>query len=101
MKEERTSAYFSKNALQWSKHYQGGSFHLRLFNSVFRRGLKQRWDATIKHSAPINGKAFLDIGCGNGVYSVFLAKEGAKRVKGIDFAEGMIELSRKNAEDHL
>src|SRR5262249_22751108 len=39
----------------------------------------------------------LDIGCGSGVYSVELAKRGAKRVLGIDFSEPMLALARDSA----
>jgi 2-polyprenyl-3-methyl-5-hydroxy-6-metoxy-1,4-benzoquinol methylase len=39
----------------------------------------------------------LDIGCGPGHYSVALAKNGAARVYGIDFADEMIAIAARNA----
>lgn len=39
-------------------------------------------------------KTILDIGCGTGLYSSLLAKEGAKRVLGVDISIGMISKLR-------
>jgi SAM-dependent methyltransferase len=39
----------------------------------------------------------LDIGCGEGFYSIYLAKKGFK-VTGIDLSENAIKLSKQNAE---
>jgi len=94
MEDKPVATYFSDNALQWSRHYQGGSLALRWFNRVFRRGLRQRWDATMRRAFPVEGKTFLDVGCGTGIYGLTLARAGAKHVTGIDFAPGMIELAR-------
>ena len=38
-----------------------------------------------------NGKEILDIGCGTGVWSIFLSKT-AKHITGIDSSEKMIEI---------
>lgn len=43
------------------------------------------------------GKKVLDYGCGNGIHSVFLAKQGAE-VVGIDLSEPSLEIARKRAE---
>ncbi|HMK38666.1 MAG TPA: class I SAM-dependent methyltransferase, partial [Bacteroidota bacterium] len=40
---------------------------------------------------------FLDVGCGNGLYAIELARRGAARVTGIDIAENMLRLCRENA----
>jgi SAM-dependent methyltransferase len=46
----------------------------------------------------VQGKSVLDNGCGPGHYSVALAKEGASKVLGLDFAPGMLTIANKRAE---
>jgi SAM-dependent methyltransferase len=58
----------------------------------------ERFAFTMEHSAPVEGKTFLDVGCGSGVYSVELAKSRARHVTGIDISPAMLELSRARAE---
>ncbi len=96
---ESVLEYFSDNALQWGGHYHGGSLTLGFFVGVFRRGLKQRWETTIKHAMSANGKSFLDVGRGTSVYCTTLAKAAATKVTGIDFASGMIGLACRTAKE--
>lgn len=42
------------------------------------------------------GKKVVDVGCGDGVYSIELAQSGAKTVLGIDLAKNAIEVAAKN-----
>ena len=44
--------------------------------------------------------AILDLGCGNGLSSIYLAKEGYTNITGVDYSDGAIELSRKIAKEH-
>lgn len=41
------------------------------------------------------GKSVLEVGCGTGLLSYMIAKRGAKKVVGIDFAKSAIQLARK------
>lgn len=43
----------------------------------------------------LQGKAVLDLACGEGYYTRALKQKGAARVVGVDLSEGMIELARK------
>jgi SAM-dependent methyltransferase len=54
-----------------------------------------RYAFTIKNCEPIQNRTFLDVGCGNGLYSIELAKRGAARVVGIDISEVMVDLCRQ------
>lgn len=64
----------------------------------FRQDMYQRYLFTIDRSEPIAGKSILDVGCGNGLYSVEYARRGARRVVGLDVAEQMIALCDEAAE---
>jgi ubiquinone/menaquinone biosynthesis C-methylase UbiE len=47
---------------------------------------------------PLSGKRVIDIGCGDGAYTLELARRGAPRsVEGIDPSEGAIEVARGRA----
>ncbi|HSE97545.1 MAG TPA: methyltransferase domain-containing protein [Blastocatellia bacterium] len=64
---------------------------------VFRKDMYERYVFTIENCAPIPGRTFLDVGCGSGLYSMELARKGARRVTGIDIAENMIDLCKRAA----
>jgi len=68
-----------------------------LLDRVFRKDMYQRFEFTMKHAEPVQGRTFLDVGCGNGLYAIEFARRGAARVTGIDIAENMLGLCRENA----
>jgi SAM-dependent methyltransferase len=68
-----------------------------VINGVFRKSMKLRFVKTVEGCNPIEGKSVLDVGCGPGHYSITLAERGARRVVGIDFAEGMLALASQHA----
>ena len=59
----------------------------------------QLWTALLDRYV-VDGARVIDMGCGSGVFSFYLADKGM-RVTGIDGAEGMIELCEKNTPEHL
>ena len=65
-----------------------------MLDSVFRKDMYERFVFTIKHCEPIKDRTFLDVGCGNGLYSLELARKGAGKVLGLDIAEVMIGLCK-------
>jgi ubiquinone/menaquinone biosynthesis C-methylase UbiE len=65
---------------------------------VFRRDMYERFDFAMRESAPIEGRTFLDVGCGSGVYCLELARRGAARVTGLDIAGAMLEMAGAAAE---
>ena len=69
-----------------------------MLDSVFRKDMYERYVFTIKHCEPIKDRTFLDVGCGNGLYSLELARKGARKVVGIDIAEVMVGLCKEASE---
>ncbi len=100
MSNERTSQFFDRYAQDFSAIYGNKNTLVNsVVNQVFRRSMRLRYEKTIAGCFPIEGKTVLDIGCGPGHYSVELARRGAAKVHGVDFAEGMIDLSKRHAKD--
>lgn len=64
-------------------------------DQVFRKDMYQRYEFTIENCEPVANRNFLDVGCGNGLYSLELARRGAGKVVGIDIAEVMVDLCKK------
>ncbi|HKY29584.1 MAG TPA: methyltransferase domain-containing protein [Pyrinomonadaceae bacterium] len=64
-------------------------------DQVFRKDMYQRYEFTIENCEPVANRKFLDVGCGNGLYSLELARRGAGKVVGIDIAEVMVDLCKK------
>lgn len=100
MLNERTSRFFDSYAEDFSAIY--GNDHTvvnRVVNEVFRKSMKLRFLRTLEGCEPIAGKTVIDIGCGPGHYGVALAQRGAALVRGVDFAQGMIDLAKRNASE--
>ena len=73
----------------------------KFFNTldqIFRKDMYERYQFTIANCEPIKGRTFLDVGCGNALYSLELARKGAAKVVGIDISEVMIGLCKKSSE---
>src|SRR6267142_3843769 len=66
-------------------------------DQFFRKDMYERFIFTIENCKPIEGRRFLDVGCGNGLYSVELGKKGAAGVLGLDISPVMIERCRQSA----
>lgn len=71
---------------------------LIFLDNIFRKDMFERFTFTIENCKPVEGKIFLDIGCGTGLFSIELAKLGAEKVLGIDIAENMIKISNREAK---
>ena len=68
-------------------------------DQIFRKDMYERYTFTIEHCEPVKDRKFLDVGCGNGMYSLELARRGAAKVVGIDIAEVMIDLCRRSSRE--
>jgi 2-polyprenyl-3-methyl-5-hydroxy-6-metoxy-1,4-benzoquinol methylase len=97
--DTRTSDFFDSYAHDFDAIYGNrNSLINRIANRFLRKSMMLRYLRTVEGCDPIEGRSVIDIGCGPGHYGIALAKRGASRVVGLDFAEGMIELARKHAE---
>ncbi|HRG97275.1 MAG TPA: class I SAM-dependent methyltransferase [Polyangiaceae bacterium] len=96
---DRASEFFDRYARDFNAIYGNEN---TLFNTVvnhlFRKDMRVRYDAAIDGCRPVEGKSVLDVGSGPGHYSVALAQMGASRCFGVDFADGMIDVAKRNAE---
>jgi 2-polyprenyl-3-methyl-5-hydroxy-6-metoxy-1,4-benzoquinol methylase len=95
---EKTSTFFDRYAHDFSAIYgtRNTLFH-SVVNKLFRESMKLRFFMTLEGCNPVSGRSVLDVGCGPGHYSVALARRGAARVFGVDFAPGMLDIARESA----
>jgi SAM-dependent methyltransferase len=92
---DRTAGFFDRHARDFDAIYGTHNRPLhRTINALFRRSMRQRCLLTLEGCHPVAGRSVLDVGCGPGHYAVELARRGAARVLGVDFAEGMLALAR-------
>lgn len=68
-----------------------------IINPLFRKSMKLRFQKSIQYCFPIKDKTVFDVGCGPGHYSIALAKAGAKKIVGVDFADEMIKIAKEKA----
>jgi 2-polyprenyl-3-methyl-5-hydroxy-6-metoxy-1,4-benzoquinol methylase len=98
-KLEEVKHRFEWDAAGFAAIYQSETLASRWFNRVFRKAIFARYEIAMRESGDVAGQAILDIGCGSGVYSIELARRGARRVLGLDFSEPMLEIARRSARD--
>jgi SAM-dependent methyltransferase len=97
---DRTSQFFDDYAADFDSIYGNDNRALeRIANRLFRRSMLVRYEKTLAGCRPVAGRTAIDIGCGPGHYSIALARAGAERVLGLDFAAGMLKIARRRAED--
>ena len=97
-KLEEVKHRFEWVAAGFAAIYESDSITSRWFNRVFRKAIFARYEIAMRESGDVAGKSILDIGCGSGVYSIELARRGARRVLGLDFSEPMLAIARRSAE---
>lgn len=97
---DRIRAFFHEYAADFDALY-GTRRNLvnRVLNPLLRRSMKLRFAATMAGCEPVAGCTVLNVGCGPGHYEIELARRGAAKVVGIDFAPGMLEIARARVEE--
>lgn len=97
----RVKEYFDRCADRFDGFYreERRGFLQQAAHVIFRKpGLSRRFQATMTILGDVKGKSILDVGCGSGIYSVYLARQGAM-VTGLDFSSSMLSLARRNAAE--
>ncbi len=91
--------FWNSEADAFEKIYSQEKSKLSTFlDRLFRKDMYERLAFTMKNCEPVDRRTFLDVGCGNGLYSVKLGKKGAARVVGLDISPVMIERCRQSAQ---
>jgi len=95
----QTSQFFDGYAADFDAIYGNDNGPVeRIANRLFRRAMLVRYEKTLAGCQPTAGCSAIDIGCGPGHYSIALARAGAEKVLGLDFAAGMLKIARERAE---
>lgn len=99
--DDRTSHFFDDYAADFDSIYGNDNRALeRIVNRLFRRAMLARYEKTLAGCQPAAGRTVIDIGCGPGHYSIALARAGAAKVLGLDFAPGMLKIARERAASY-
>jgi len=89
---QRQREFWNREIRDFDAIYSGDKGRFSSFlDSVFRWDMKARFQYTMLESDPIEGRSFLDVGCGTGKYSIALARSSARRVVGLDISEEMVK----------
>lgn len=79
----------------WDKYYQ------KPLNEIPWQNTQADWFKDLVDRGEISGISALDLGCGTGKKSIYLALNGGfKKVLGVDISEQAIEYAKTNAQDN-
>jgi SAM-dependent methyltransferase len=91
-KAREVQRHFEVTVADFESIYTGQKSALgRWLDRTLRKDMFLRFDETLRVVRDLGPVSVLDIGCGNGVYAVALARQGAREVVGIDFSQPMID----------
>ena len=94
---QKVSRYFDKAAVTFDSLYSENTMIplIRFVNRNFRSDIYERFILSVEHVSKYKLNTILDVGCGSGRYDYTIAKQGAKRVVGVDISSQMIDLAVK------
>jgi len=84
----------------WFQSWFHSPYYELLYYKRDRAEAKQFIDALLAHLNPPTHASFLDLACGSGRHSVFLASKGFE-VTGIDLSDELIEKAKANESGNL
>jgi len=92
------NSYFNREAERFDAIYEKDKpVHQQIGDALFRRVIHERY-SLVMNAIGAPGSSMLDVGCGPGRYGLELARRGASRCVGVDVADNMIEIARREAE---
>ena len=96
--EDKVREHFHDDAERFDAIYEEKKGPFASFVDNWWRGVVQkRLELNVEKLKPFDGKKILDVGCGSGRFCIAFAQNGAEKVVGIDFAQGMIEIADRLA----
>jgi ubiquinone/menaquinone biosynthesis C-methylase UbiE len=96
--DTKVGAYFDKASTVFDTFYDHKrNPFMQWVDRKFRSDVFIRYQWAFETLEPLKDKTVLDIGCGSGPYVVEAAKQGSRRVVGLDMAQGMIDLGLQRA----
>ncbi len=98
--EEKVRDHFDEDAERFDAIYdeKKGAF-ARFVDNYWRGVVQKRLEINVEKLKPFDGKKILDVGCGSGRFCIAFAQNGAEKVVGIDFAQAMIEIADRLANE--
>jgi 2-polyprenyl-3-methyl-5-hydroxy-6-metoxy-1,4-benzoquinol methylase len=91
--------HFDRKAFSFDGIYSGEKPSLgRIYDRVTRKNIGDRFDYAFHALGDINGKSYLDVGCGSGRYCHEAARRGASPVVGLDVSPRMLSLAEDIAK---
>lgn len=89
-----------KNVIAFSEEAaSAGGYLYTKFQNYSARFAGRRWSRAIRSKADFSGKRVLDVGCGDGAFSLEYLDWGAESVLGVDPAVGAIEVATKRTSE--
>ena len=85
---------------EWFEQWFDTKYYHILYKDRDHEEARRFIDTLIKYLSPVPNSRILDLACGKGRYSVFLADKGFE-VTGIDLSVQSIEYARQFENDHL
>jgi 2-polyprenyl-3-methyl-5-hydroxy-6-metoxy-1,4-benzoquinol methylase len=96
---KRQKEYWDKEVAAFDAIYSHDKGFLgNLADRLLRWDMYKRYEYTMANSEPIEGRTFLDVGCGTGRYSLEYARRGARLVVGLDISTEMVKTCSDRAK---
>ena len=89
MVKEKNITQFNKDAAK------RGGYEYSNSERLSAKIASKRISKTVLKLARVQGKSIIDIGCGDGTYTLELLEAGASEVLGVDAAEAAVELAKR------
>jgi 2-polyprenyl-3-methyl-5-hydroxy-6-metoxy-1,4-benzoquinol methylase len=91
--------YWDREVTELDSIYSHGKSKISNWvDATFRWDMYARFEYTMEHAQPIEGRSLLDVGCGTGRYALEFARRGAQ-VTGIDIAANMVQVCEARARE--